>query len=488
MVAALLAGVHRLGLPAQAAPPPAASVRTAGRIHVVHGRGAPYLADAAGRYLLLRGVDSNALVQYPADYAEALPLHRADLAEMAALGVNFLRLAVSWSRIAPRPGQIDHSYLRQVTTVLRWAAVEHIAVLVDMHQDRYNRHTWPGNEVDGAPDWATVTDGAPCASLPETSACAQVAEQNFWDDAVVAGRGLQAWYAQALTALALAADHEPALAGIEIMNEPTQGALPPVAFERGELYPFYARMITRLRTAGVRVPLWFEPSLLRDVDDDALVEAARFSADPQLVYAVHIYTDVFSPPFSATDPPAHLRTSYAAAQAEANVFGTPWVDDEFGADASPAWDGWLRAQQRLQDSFLVGSGMWVWKQQPGFYGWGMVRPDAGLRTDTLRAQLLGLPHVDAVPGRLTATTASPTELRATITGPGGRAVFWTGTQVRRGGTTLLRAPLSLVRIDGRPVTATCRPVTFSTAAVTLAGCRLEITLPPGTHRVRLSAG
>ncbi|MHB2023915.1 MAG: glycoside hydrolase family 5 protein [Mycobacteriales bacterium] len=459
-----------------------------GGLHVLYPTtGPPYLADPRGRFVLLRGVDSNALVQYASDFQEQVPLHRSDLAEMAALGFNFLRLAVSWSRIAPAPGHIDAAYLAQVVQVLRWAARSRIYVLVDMHQDRYNRHLWPGQEVDGAPDWATLTDGTPCTSIQLSTTCAQVAEQNFWDNAPVAGRGLQSWYLQALVALGRSVERQPNLAGIELMNEPTQGALPPGAFERGELYPFYRRMIAGMRAAGIKSPLWFEPSVLRDTDDNALSGAGRFSSDPQLVYAVHIYTDVFSPPFSPSDPKAHLRASYQAAAAEARSFGVPWVDDEFGANATPAWDAWLRNQQQLQNQFLVGSGFWVWKQQPGFYGWGTVEPDGALRRQSERAQLLSLPHVDATPGRLLATTVSPNGLTAKVTGPGGTMALWSGTEVTGGGSSLLARPLTRVLIDGRAVRAQCAPVSFHTAAVGLTGCRLRFALPAGTHLVKLLA-
>lgn len=475
-----------LSLAAPAAHATSLSTSPAG-LHVVHAGGVPYLADRAGRYVLLRGVDSNALVQYASDFQETVPLARADLQEMAALGFNFLRLAVSWSRIAPAPGEIDGAYLDQIRSVLSWAASEGIYVLVDLHQDRYNRHTWPGNEVDGAPDWATLTDGVACTPLEATTACAQAAEQNFWDDATVDGRPLQQWYLQALRAVASAVSGSPALAGIELMNEPTQGALPPVAFEQTELYPFYRRMIAGLRRAGVDAPLWFEPSVLRDLDDDAVPEAARFSADPQLVYAVHIYTDVFSPPMSASDPEAHLRTSYQAAAAEAAVFGTPWVDDEFGADASPQWDRWISEEQSLQDEFLTGSGFWLWKQQPDFYGWATVRPDGSLRRSTLRAQLLSEPHVDAVPGRLLSTTWAAGRLTSQVSGPGGDLLLWSGTQVLRGGPSLLPAPLTRVLLDGRPVPVTCQARSFSTAAVALGGCDLTVRIPPGRHVIVLTS-
>jgi hypothetical protein len=467
-------------------------------IHVVHPTGsAPYLATADGGQLLLRGVDSNALVQYSDQpgcaFQETVPLTRSGLAEMAALGFDFLRLAVSWSRIEPAPGVLASRYLGHIHRIVEEARAYGIAVLVDLHQDRYNRHLWCGQEVDGAPDWATVTAGAPCTPIAISTLCAQVAAQAFWSDAPAAGQELQQWY---LRALAQTVGGEPNLAGLELMNEPTPGLVGPGAFELSELYPFYRRMISGLRASGFQAPIWFEPSVLRDTTDDALPEAARFSDDPQLVYAVHIYTGVFSSPPGPDNSELQLAQSYRNAASEARVFGTPWVDDEFGSDASSAWDGWLARQLALQNWFVVGSGFWVWQQQPGFYGWSVVYTNGTLRTHTKRAQLLSLPHVDVVPGRLLGTeltgplSGGARRLRATVQSPaGGTAVLWSGTAVEAGGYSLLSAPRRRVTVDGRPVPARCVPARFarqtSTSRLVLTGCRIEVWVPPGRHTVAL---
>ena len=448
------------------------------------------VVDAAGRQLLLRGVNVNALVQYNIDYQEAVPISADDLREMAALGFNFIRLAVSWSRIAPHPGTIDHAYLAQVAQVAHWAADNGIYTVVDMHQDRYNRHLWAGNEVDGAPDWATLTNGTPCtpilpSPLPgETTMCVQVAFDNFWRNVTVSGRPLQTWYADALVALALSVRDNPMIAGVEMMNEPTPGLLFS-GFETAELYPFYQRTIAALRSAGETRPLWFEPSILRDLTDSAAAQAMPFSHDPGLVYTVHVYTDTFSPPFNPNDAMAHLRFSYQNAALEAAIFGTPWVDDEFGGGSGSAWDGWLRRQHALQDEFTVGSGFWVWKQRPGFYNWQTVEAAGSIRRDTERAQILSLPHVDAVPGHLVSVAGDENGLRAQVTGPGGTALLWSGTEVVHGGVSVIPIPFTSVEVDGKAAASACRWRTFATGITELRGCVIAVNVPTGTHTLAL---
>lgn len=476
-------GTHPGGVPASAAGTglPAAVEG----VHVVHpAAGTPYLADGTGRFVLLRGVADNALVQYPADYREAPAVGRRDVEEMAALGFDFLRLPVSWSRIMPRPGRISHAYLDEVARVVRWAGEAGIGVLVDMHQDNYSAVTYRSHEADGAPAWAVLDHGTPCTVEATTTACALAAFASFWSDEAVDGKPLQAWYLEAAAAVARAAGADrrsSPVVGVELMNEPwpTSGS-----FEQASLYPFYRRTIAGLRRAGVVAPLWFEPSVYRDASNDARAQAAVFSPDRDLVYAVHAYAGVFSPPYSPTASIPTLRTSYANAAQEATTFGTPLDVDEYGSAATPAWNGWLTTQLDLQDAYRVGSGFWLWKQRRGhWYDWSVVRLDGRLRSGTLRAQILSRPHVDAVPGDLLATSATGEHLSARVRGPGGTALLWGGTVVRAGGPTTTHRTLDHVTVDGHPVAATCRRVTYQAAGVRLAGCLLSFHVPAGTHRL-----
>ncbi|MHB8430387.1 MAG: glycoside hydrolase family 5 protein [Acidimicrobiales bacterium] len=460
-------------------------------VHVVHpAAGSPYLADANGQMLLLRGVDDNALVRYPSDHREAPPVSQADFAEMAALGFNFIRLPVSWSRIMPRPGVINHGYLDRVARIVSWARIHGIGVLVDMHQDNYSAVTDPTAEADGAPAWAVDDNGTPCTPVISTTACALAAFSNFWANATVSGRPLQSWYLEAATAVAQAAgatSPSSNVVGVELMNEPWPSG--PSPFEQKSLYPFYQRMISGLRQGGVVVPLWFEPSIVRDITDNAVSVAARFSNDPNLVYAVHIYSGVFAPPYGPSVSLSAMATSYANAAKEAAIFGTPYMVDEFGSSSTPAWNGWLGAQLTQQNNYVVGSGFWLWKQRKGSWAnWAVVHLNGSLRSSSLRAQQLSQPHVDSVPGELMSTSASAENLTATVDGPGGKAVFWGGTEVRKGGTSTTLATLRHVAVDGHPVAAHCQMVRYDTRVAELSGCRLTVRIPAGLQVVVVSPG
>ncbi len=455
-------------------------------VHVVHpGTSAPYLADASGRAVLLRGANENALVQYATNYPEAPTVAASDFSEMAALGFNFVRLPVSWSRIMPAPGVIDRSYLDRVAQVVSWARADGIGVLVDMHEDNYSLKTYPAHEADGAPSWAIEDDGTACTPEVSTTACSLAAFKNFWADVPVAGRPIQQWYLEAVTAVAQAAGATSAtsnIVGVELMNEPWPSGASP--FEPTSLYPFYGRMIAGLRSAGVTSPLWFEPSLVRNITDTAVNNAVRFSTDQNLVYAVHIYTGVFSAPFDPVASQPVMATSYANAAREAAIFDAPFVVDEYGSSATPEWNGWLTAQLANQNAYQVGSAFWLWKQRTGRWdNWAAVALHGALRPTTLRAQILSQPHVDSVPGVLVGTTASAERLTATTSGGGGTASIWGGTVVVRGGPTTTASTLRHVTVGGNAVRARCRTVTFTTARVVLSGCLLTFAVPPGTQAI-----
>jgi hypothetical protein len=438
-----------------------------------------YISDGRGGELLLRGVNSNHLVEYPAHQQQTVPLTRADVREMAALGFNFLRLPFNWSRLAPAPGQFSRAYLREIERAVDWAEGAGMWVLVDSHQDRYNRNLRPGDEADGAPDWATFTDGKPCAPGPLTSPCSQAAYDNFWNDRQVAGQGLQQHYLEALLAVSRRLRDHPRLLGIELMNEPTPGSVGSPDWERRQLWPFNRRMIAGLRADGERRMIWFGPTILRDVIDFDPGKPERFSDDGNLVYGPHIYTGVFN---SGGVP--ELGLSMFRAEGEARAYRAAWVNAEWGGRFE---DGFREHTLDLLDVFRVGSGAWMWKQRPGFYDWHTVEVDGGLRSDG-RAQLLSRPHVDTVPGELVSTRYEAGRLQARVLGRGGTARLWSGTVVLRGGENVLGGPLVRALVDGRRAPVRLERRRYDSAAAELEGFRVYLRLPPGAHELVLEPG
>ncbi len=144
---------------------------------VLRGGGSgPVIGDSAGRQVLLRGVNVNQLVDYgqpDKSKPTVRPLADADYAQMASeYGFDVQRLNLSWSQLEPARGQFSQAYIARVRQAVDWAAAHGIYTVLDMHQDTYSKYVTatPGTTCrtgaspefgnDGAPAWATLSDGA----------------------------------------------------------------------------------------------------------------------------------------------------------------------------------------------------------------------------------------------------------------------------------------------------------------------------------------
>jgi endoglycosylceramidase len=369
-----------------------------------------------------------------------------DLAQMRALGFNVIRLPVSWSQLEPTPGTYSTTYIDRIAQVVGWAAQQGIYVLIDMHQDNYSRFTpqtspltipgvlaptqQSGGHADGAPPWAVMADGAPAVSPlgeSELNPFVETAFTNFWLDTVPTGAdgkplpqgeapgpGLQDHYIGAMAALAQRFKGDPTVAGYEIMNEPLPGLVAaPGVFDQGYLYPFYRRVIDALTgTAdGVVCPtgtsytavcgyrdlgihdtqmFFFEPTATRNLTDVALGLSLPFTSYPNIVYAPHAYTHVFT--LDTLVPGGILSDIYPlgygqamlTATLEADAMGAALFIGEYG-NPNSADDTILSSETAAMDAAGVGSTLWAWKGncnpgvtaaacQPGL--WSMFGGDA----------------------------------------------------------------------------------------------------------------
>ncbi len=148
--------------------------------------------------------------------------------KLSLLGVNLIRLGVTWDSIEPEPGQYNESYIDEIERFFDLAKAEGIYVYLDMHQDLYSG--FGAGWGDGAPQWATVTNGK--HRLPFTGIWAEPyffgdstakAFDNFWNNLEVYGKGLQDWYADMWTHLAERLKDKENLFGFDFLNEPYPG-------------------------------------------------------------------------------------------------------------------------------------------------------------------------------------------------------------------------------------------------------------------------
>jgi hypothetical protein len=532
---AVLAGLLGTGAPADPAPPSGATARAAS----ADGLTAPMTAEDAlrvddapaapgvpttrrlktedGRTVLLRGVNVNALVDYGAA-RQPVGVTDQDAEQAQALGFTVVRLAVSWSRIMPTPGDPDETYLDEIRTTAKRYTDRGMYVLLDMHQDRYSAAgpADPDVEADGAPAWAVKTDEPP-ANPPTDSHPyygtpeSRLAAYHFFEGTAVEGRGLQEHYADALVELAkVGEDLGPGLAGIELYNEPVDPwksqIAPGETFSSGKLWPLYDRLIDRLRgpdglgqgAGPYEGPIWFEPTATRtqtDADEAATSYTPAAFDDPSdnLVYGPHIYTDIYAP----NGPPGpdtygRLEASFDAAADEANAYGAALAPTELpgavGGEGG-AFDLHRREVLGHLDRLGIGGMVWVWKlpaDPAQDYGWGVLAADGAVRSGTDIAADYGRPRVQASGPRILSETWQDGRLTVRIAGAG-VVDLWDGAAFGSAPPTAGVAPR--LQLDGQDVVpataqggasgavATTATATLQNATSWVGGRRLRVTVP-----------
>lgn len=180
--------------------------------------------DENGRQVILHGIN---LVNKDSSTGY-IGRERPELFEtFRSWGFNCVRLGVIWDGLEPQPGVFNESYLQKIDRQVAWARENELFVFLDMHQDLYSALF-----SDGAPAWATLTDGKPdlvTGSVWDdayyTSPALQTAFDHFWQNSPAPdGRELQEHYAMTWVKLAERYCDEPAVIGYDLMNEPMPGA------------------------------------------------------------------------------------------------------------------------------------------------------------------------------------------------------------------------------------------------------------------------
>ena len=435
-------GALLVSLATRLTPYPAAATGPRGELSWLHVRhpadGAPYIADEQGRMVLLHGAIPASLLEFgkfapnsfdSSAYAQGQcppsvsgsrypPLCQADLAEMAALGFNSMRLPLSWSLLEPQRGRFDGAYLDHIAQIVDWARAVHMYVIVDMHQNAFSHYVGSGVNVSldydsGAPQWATFTDGFPSrvfGANREVNPAVLEANSNFWYDRA----GIQDEYIAALAFIAKRFRDDPVVAGYGVYNEPWLGWNLPPGFEDLLLFPFYRRVIDAITGAYDGLPCWsgfFMPApcgyrdlgvddtrhllfldtgLFREVTDFPTHLGLPVSSYPNVVLAMHAYTHVYTldtlTPWKDY-PPGGYDQSYASAEREAKAMDAALFVSEFGSD--PRQDGnWLTNQLLEQERHRLGFAFWPWKESSGST-WGMFDPPPAGCLRTARERLLG---------------------------------------------------------------------------------------------------
>ena len=149
----------------------------------------------------------------------------------------------------------DNAYVQQLVTVIEEAAKYDMYVLLDMHQDAWGKYiatptdstcAYPAKGWDGAPEWATLTDGASTCMVNgsrESAPAVYHAFQNFWDNT----NGIQDNCINAWKHLVAATCSYENVLGYDLLNEPSLGYKDPEAEQLNKLTNFYGNLVTAIR-------------------------------------------------------------------------------------------------------------------------------------------------------------------------------------------------------------------------------------------------
>jgi endoglycosylceramidase len=330
------------------------------------------IVDAAGREVQLRGVNLNHL----GDYFSADPrlptvsdLGDDDWADLAALGFNVVRLVTNWSAWEPERDVYDRNYAELVRDTIEDANAHGLWVVIDMHQDAWSKHvvtpagtdcppgTRPQIGWDGAPAWATFTDGTDTCSPAgrEDSPAVRRAWDAFWVDR----EGIRSELAELWGLIATEFAGDPGVAGFDLLNEPGFGFVPDTTISG--LTIFYTEALAAIRDAerAVGSPphlVFFETTVTGPW-------VPKFSDDPDLVFAPHVYLESIGPAL-----PGLLDVGVEGLRLLGSIlYGTPVWIGEYGAFSDAASErAWTERFNRLHDAAgFSGGAWWQWEQECG---------------------------------------------------------------------------------------------------------------------------
>lgn len=373
-----------LPAPSPSSPSAVAPVQATGvpRLQLLPGD-PPVIGDETGRQVLLRGVNVNQLIDYylrHPDVPATGPLTDRDFAGIASMGFNVVRLGMSWSRLEPMRGEFDERYLDKIRAAVVTAKKHGIYTVLDLHQDAWGNAlaapdeecgggTSPTTGWDGAPTWATITDGTlHCEFLARDLAPAvATAFSNFYTDR----DGIQTELVRTWAKVAQEFADEPAVAGYDLLNEPGIGTSPPITSSL-LLGRYYDEAITAIRAAESATPggfahlAFFEPSVLWSGLAFDVTPPPGFTDDTQIVFAPHPYSESITLDQSLGFTIASIERNLSVSKDAARSYGAALWAGEWGWFGDPAVDG-AKVERFVtaQDELGIGGAFWVWRQGCG---------------------------------------------------------------------------------------------------------------------------
>ena len=325
--------------------------------------------------MLLRGVNVNQLVDFyrpRPEVDDTRPLTEDDFAGIAEQGFNVVRLGISWSALEPERGELDAGLSSRRSTKAVDQAKEHgLYVVLDMHQDSWwNEGTpegtacRPGTDpmwgYDGAPAWATITDGAPRCQFQgrDISPASDRAFQNFYFDTDGVQSALVATWGEARRGVPRRARRRglrPAERARLRRDRAGDDLLParPLLRPRDRRDP---RRGSRRRSSSS------SPASCGRGSASTAARTPGFTSDANIVFSPHLYAESITMDRSLGLPPiVSMERQFELAQRVADSYGMPLWSGEYGywgddADRSSASAATPTSRTSTSSAAPTGSG------------------------------------------------------------------------------------------------------------------------------------
>ncbi len=301
-----------------------------------------WIVDEKDQIVLLRGVN------YPGYDAQepngGIRLHRENAYRtLARMGLNVVRLPISWAMLEPEPGAFNIRYLKwYVDRDVQWAKKYGLYIVLDMHQyywaDKFGGSGVPGWIVKG---YSSNKEGM------------QQAISDFWANSSLQDHLLQTW-----RKIAQYYATESTIAGYDILNEPWIYTCVYPELNGAHVDAFYTNGIATIRSVDSKHIIFLEP---------ANMNTYKLPIRENIVWSPHFYPLAFASQYN----PENIKVLEADLAAKYRKFvveiGTPMWIGEFGAfmkDNSRL--EWLQDAVTLFEKYQVGWAWWAFDGKGGF--------------------------------------------------------------------------------------------------------------------------
>ena len=315
-----------------------------------------------------------------------------DIKLIRDLGLNVVRLGISWVGIEKVPNVYDEQYMNKIFQTVKMLIDNQIYVLIDLHQDAYAKK----HGGFGMPDWSALGKGKmdpigfpinefggldrPKGSpgSGKISTVIDVDFDSFWGNLPFKGKGIQEKYLDMLEFVVKQIKAQPesiqnGIVGLEIMNEPfpgvgwtacTDGTLledGALNFQKGckdfdieKLTLFYKKAIRKIRSVDQTIMIWVDPVNLFGLGAPSFLDFKEMEDSKNLlVFSWHNYFTLdFLKPFENVEK---IHKKYP------ERIGSMMT--EFGAnDNITVWESILPLADKYKTSWIY----WTYANNPQF--------------------------------------------------------------------------------------------------------------------------